>query len=142
MSMNKSIPKKDQQEETIESIKAKYASTAKRVGINILEVKPNNVIAKIVRHIKPIAGHDGKELILPSSVQVGDELVFEVIMRGKLTLDSVMMPYVGDKIVVRNGYPIRFQPSTKLTVGDIEDAVFHMIPCDDILYTVDYVKID
>jgi hypothetical protein len=142
--MNRSTPKRDNEpkQETLEEVRARYANTAKRVGINIKEVKPNHCLCKLVQHIKPITNKEGMALILPGDIGSGDELVLEVILAGIYNNENVVEVEQGDLLVVRDAQPLRFKYSTKLEVNNVEDALFHMVSNDDILYKVEYVKID
>lgn len=128
--------------ETLEEVLAQYKSTAKRVGINIVKVKPNYCVCKLVRHLRAALGEGGQELILPDNLRSQDELIFEVVLAGEHNNENVYKAEVGDLLVLRDASPIRFRYTTKLEVLGEEYPIYHMVSNDSILYKVEYTKID
>ena len=144
--MNKSIPrtygKEEEKSTTMEQVLSKYNSTAKKVGLNILDIKPNHAACKLIKYIQPLIGVDGKELIMPGSDSTADELVLEVIIVGVQNNTNAMEVKIGDRVVVKNGYPTIFKASTQLLISGVETPILHVISTDDVLYKVDYFKRD
>lgn len=140
--MNKTMPRtpKEEPTKTITQIIEQYKNTTKKLAVNIVEVKPNHVIARQIELAPPVVGPNGERIYLLNSSDAGDELVFEVIMVGAYNSAHAMEVKVGDRLIVRNSAAIYLNSSTKLSVLGEEQPVLAMISTDDILFKVEYSK--